>query len=138
MNPSSSAEDYQWSDAHTYSDAIWPLSSSSLLRSTTDGNYLTSDSGGYETFRRPGHAGQHVSARTEYRHSLPSGSESNVCSASDVGTSSARALGVNQYSYPLSGGADGDFDYKQAADLFLELLPVLESPTATRQLKTSA
>jgi carboxypeptidase family protein len=98
--------DYQMSDAHSLFGRYLATKFKQPAPFDFGGNYLTSDSGGYDNLSQSYAAGSTYLLGPNTVNSLRVAVNRTFVLRKNVPTSSARGIGVNQYSYPLSGGGE--------------------------------
>src|SRR5262245_36444738 len=98
--------DYQLSDSHSLFGRYLATKFKQPGPFDLSGNYLTSDTGGYDNLSQSYAAGSTYLLGPNTVNSLRVAVNRTFVLRQNVPTSSARGLGVNQYSYPLSGGGE--------------------------------
>jgi len=98
--------DYQLNDAHSLFGRYLATKFKQPAPFDFGGNYLTSDSGGYDNLAQSYAAGSTYLLGPNTVNSLRVAVNRVFVLRKNVPTSSARGIGVNQYSYPLSGGGE--------------------------------
>ena len=98
--------DYQMSDSHSLFGRYLATKFKQPAPFDFGGNYLTSDSGGYDNLSQSYAAGSTYLLGPNTVNSLRVAVNRTFVLRQNVPTSSARGIGVNQYSYPLSGGGE--------------------------------